>query len=495
MAEAELKFQIPDISLPGVRAALQRARLQRVHLHALYFDTPDHRLASAGLALRLRREGPRWVQAIKGQDGQAWMRLEHEAVLPRLRGADPVPAIDLSRHDGTAEGAALREALDGHERDLALEFETRVVRLHRIVRHGSARIDVALDMGTLSAGAAHARVQEIEFEHIAGPVSGWIGLAMAWARRHRLWLDARSKAERGRLLARGKAASPATKASRPALAAGDVAPDAALRACVASVLAQLLPNASVVAAGVAEPEHVHQLRVALRRLASVLREFGHWSPATSADWPPQVRRLFTALASTRDRDALAASIGPQLQAAGAPWWELAPPARADAAPSPADAARDAATTQLLLELIGFASCAASAEAHADGASALASARAGLARLHRRLRDAGKDFARLTPEDQHRARKRLKRLRYCAECLSQGFPKRGWSAYAQRLTAAQEALGRWQDMVVAEKAARAAVEREPRAWFAIGWLVARREACIAEAAAALRALGRTPRFLR
>jgi hypothetical protein len=51
------------------------------------------------------------------------------------------------------------------------------------------------------------------------------------------------------------------------------------------------------------------------------------------------------------------------------------------------------------------------------------------------------------------------------------------------------------MVVAEEAARAAVQREPGAWFAVGWLVARREACIAEAAAALRALGKTPRFLR
>jgi inorganic triphosphatase YgiF len=370
-----------------------------------------------------------------------------------------------------------------------------VLRLHRIVRQGSARVGVALDTGTLSAGAARARVQEIEFERIAGSERDWVGLAMAWARRHRLWLDVRSKAERGRLLARGEAASPATKASCPALASGDVAPDATLRACVASVLAHLLPNASVVAAGVAEAEHVHQLRVALRRLASVLREFGPWSAETNADWPPQARRLFAALATTRDRDALAASIGPQLQAAGAPWWELAPPAPAEAAPSLADAARDAATTQLLLELIGFASCAASAEAGADGASALASARAGLARLHRRLRDAGKDFARLTPEAQHRARKRLKRLRYCAECLSQAFPKRAWSAYSQRLSTAQEALGRWQDMVVAEEAARAAVQREPGAWFAVGWLVARREACIAEAAAALRALGKTPRFLR
>ena len=79
MAEVELKFQL----LPERRRALEQALragrdVRRMHLRALYFDTPRCDLAAAGLALRRRREGRVSVQAVKGAGDGPISRLEHE---------------------------------------------------------------------------------------------------------------------------------------------------------------------------------------------------------------------------------------------------------------------------------------------------------------------------------------------------------------------------------------------------------------------------------
>ena len=49
---------------------------------------------------------------------------------------------------------------------------------------------------------------------------------------------------------------------------------------------------------------------------------------------------------------------------------------------------------------------------------------------------------------------------------------------------QESLGRYNDLCVALETYRAAVGDDPRAWFAIGWLTARRDELLAESAKAL-----------
>jgi inorganic triphosphatase YgiF len=492
VAEVELKFQIPEPRLQGVRAALERGRITPLRLRAIYFDTPQHHLAQAGLALRLRREGTRWVQTLKGRGDAAWSRLEHEVDLGSvrsLRGA--VPALDLARHAGTPEGQALTAALDGHADALAAAFEIDVLRRQRVLRHAGALVEVALDIGTLRCAHASVALREIEFELKAGPLASMTALAARWAERHRLWLDARSKAERGHLLARNASASDAVTAERPAVREGDL-PDPVLRACVGAALMHLLPNASALNAGTAGPEHVHQARVALRRLISVLREFGTWSAAADPQWIEAAHTLFTALGGTRDRDALEAWVLPRLREAGAPWWELVPAAAATA--PPIDLFASAAATRWLLDLIAFAGSPGAPAA--DAGEPLALARPRLKRLYRQLQRTGEDFAGLPEDQRHRARKRLKRLRYAAESLSALWPAEAWQRCARRLQAAQDALGRLQDLSVAEAACRHALDNhEPRAWFALGWLATVKPQQVARAGKALKALGKTPKFLR
>lgn len=485
MAEIEIKLQVPDTGRAAVSRALHRGQVSRARLRARYYDTPDHRLAAAGLALRLRREGRRWVQALKGTGDGLLERLEHEVPVTSSREA---PALDIARHDGTPEGRRLRKALGDQADALALRFETDVRRTWREVRLGGTRIELAFDEGELRARDEALPVCEIEFELLQGSLEVMTAVAGRWAARHGLWLDTRSKAERGHWLADGRGAAPVAKAPVPSLHPA-ASLELALRACVLSAVSQIAPNASWLAAGHTQPEHVHQTRVGLRRLASVLREFGDWSGELDARWIETAREILGRLSGARDRDALSAWLWPALREAGAPPLALAQAGPAD---DPGAIFRAAPTTQWLLELLSFAHSTPPA-AQARNLRTLSGPH--LARLHRQLHRAGRTFEALEDEARHRARKRLKRLRYAAEALSSLWPAKAWAAYAGRLRDAQDALGRLQDITVAEGLLRDAAARDPGAAFGLGWIAAQRGQIVAEAGTALAAIGKTPKFLR
>jgi CHAD domain-containing protein len=66
-------------------------------------------------------------------------------------------------------------------------------------------------------------------------------------------------------------------------------------------------------------------------------------------------------------------------------------------------------------------------------------------------------------------------------------------YLEPLRLAQDALGAFNDLSVADLAFRAKVARDPRAWFAIGWLAARREIRLRDCSTALGGLSHAERF--
>lgn len=470
MVEIELKFQVPPASVAAVRRAVATASAQRVPLQARYFDTPDRRLAAAGFALRLRREGDRWVQTLKGRGDAAMQRPEHNVPLD----GDAEPALDLARHAGTPVGDALRASgVDA----LAIGplFATDVQRTQRRLRTGATVVELAFDEGVIVAGDARAPVCELELELVAGTPQALVALAARWAERHGLWLDVRTKAERGDLLARGVAASPPVHAQPPLLSAHD-APADALRAMVRACLDQVLPNASAVAAGGFEPEHVHQLRVGLRRLRTALRVFGDASPDLDATWEPRLAAAFGRLGAARDLDALSATLLPALRAAGAPLVDLG---AAAAVEDPGAVVREPGWTALMLALLAFvqrgegdASSSWALPAAHDG-ELLRWARRKLRRAYRQAITGGETFAQLSEEAQHRIRKRVKRLRYSVEFVSSLYPPKAVQRFLKRLRPAQEVLGEYNDMLVAEAAYRARIADDPRAWFAVGWLVGQR----------------------
>ncbi len=488
MAEIELKFQVPAARLAAVRRAVATPTARTSRLRAKYFDTSDRRLAEAGLALRMRLEDGLWVQTLKGRGAAQFERLEHEVGLGRQRG---VPALDIARHADTPVGQQLAAVLGDEAGALQVVFETDVRRTHRIARSAGCAVELALDVGEIRAGAARLVLSEIEFELKSGALGGMLELAKRWAAGHHLWLDVRSKSQRGDLLARGLDAISPVRAGRPALTR-HMNPDAALRAIVTSCIEHYLPNAAELASGTGQPEHVHQARVALRRLRTALRLFGDWSVAVDAEWAPALTELFAPLGQARDHDVLAQTVLPELLAAGAPSIELPSVGAGSLANENARAPRFVGLT---LDLIKFAQGTAPRSEHAGRVPAPSSLRAlvrpRLKRLHKRLRRDAEVFRSIDDTQRHRIRKRLKRLRYGLDLTASLHAPNALRRCLEALGPAQEALGLYNDLIVAEAAFREQLPIDTRAWFALGWLAARRAQALKDAATALEALARTP----
>ncbi|WP_326519071.1 CYTH and CHAD domain-containing protein [Acinetobacter sp. CAAS 2-6] len=490
MVEIELKFQIPEASREAVHQAVVKKQAQSIHLQAKYYDTPDRKMAAAEMALRMRKEGADWVQTFKAAGRNHLQRFEHEVTLSPEQAL--APELDVQRHtDASVEARQLLDqALGESVEALKLQFETDVERLYYLAHYQGAEIEVCLDCGEVRAGNARDEIYEIEFELKKGSVKSLLAFASGWVKRYKLWLDVRSKAERGDLLAHGLQVSPAVQASAPALNKKD-SPETALRKMVNSCLAQILPNAAAIAGGVGRAEHLHQTRIGIRRLRSALRVFGHWSEEVAPGWEPILAELFNQLGGIRDRDALAESLFPRLHTAGAPLVSLSNGLPDDQA---GKALRSPEYVRLLLILMAFANtpCKDSADTKSN-TSLMEQAEKSIKRLHRQLVEDAAGFRHFQDEQRHRTRKRLKRLRYCVEFVAPLYPKKAIQKYLSHIRPALDALGEFNDLVVAEQLFRTEAEKDQRAWFAVGWIVAQRTLILQDCANALEQLPQAPKF--
>lgn len=494
MTEIELKFQVPAERRAAIAAAVAgragAGQLQR--LQAAYHDTAERALAGAGIALRLRREGPRWVQTLKATGGDAMTRLEHNVERPG-RSAAP-PQLDLTLHAGTPAGARLAEVLAGApDALLACQFGTDIRRLSRRLRSHGAMLELAFDTGRVQAGAQAQPLCELEMELLRGSPAALLACARPWVVRHGLWLDTRSKAERGDLLARGLPYSPARKAVAVRLTA-DMTAAAARRAVLQACAQQVLPNASQVASGLFGDEHLHQLRVGLRRLRAALALFDGDGDAEASPLAAASGALFRELGAARDAAAIGAPLRAQLeQAIAAAGLSLVAPSlpRASCA-DPAVAVRSAAAQGLLIDLLESALPEGAAPGEADDASLPTMLAARLDRWHRQVRRDARDFAGLDDAARHRLRKRVKRLRYALEFAQALYGPKRLSRYLRALTDLQDRLGSLNDAGVAIAAFRTAPSADASVVFALGWLVARRDALAAACAPALDAFAQARR---
>lgn len=492
MYELELKLQVRPERRAALLQALKRGRVRTERLKAAYFDTVDADLAKNGLALRLRREGGQWLQTAKGATGSALARLEHNASVP-LPAAGEAPVVDLARHDGTPVGAALREVLGdgaGAARSLRLRFQTDVERTSRTVRSAGALVELAYDRGSVEANGRSLAIDEFELELKSGPPAALVALAGQWMSAHGLWLSTASKAERGGWLAAGEGGPKPRKAKS---SKGGASSEAGVGGFVAvttqQCLAQVLANASAVADGHAGDEFVHQLRVGVRRLRTALRELGDLVEGVDATWERTLRDTFHRLGDVRDRTVVMPGVIAELDAAGAP--AMAAPDVLPSVHRPETVVRDPAFQKVLLALIAFSHAQSNGDPRAGGDARPTLVGRLDALLHRLSRDARR-FAELDVDRQHRVRKRLKRMRYLSEFAAHVYGRKAVTRYLARWRDAQDELGAYNDCRVAAQLFRDAVDRDPRAWFAVGWLDAQQEPLVQRCARALRkAVGAKP----
>ena len=243
-AEVELKLTIAAALLPKVRkhpalAAVVHGRARTSNDVSTYYDTRSGELRKAGVALRVRRSGRRWLQTVKGAGdtiGALHRRAEYEWAMPD-------PRID-ARKLSTTPWRGIFEVTAGRLRPV---FVTDVRRTAQPLEFADGtRATLCLDAGEIRAGRKRAPVTEIEIELVQGEPGQLHELALSLAADLPVAMAQASKAERGYALASPTPRTP-LRARKLALDA-DVSVGIAL-ALWRHCLAQIGANAQSIAAG------------------------------------------------------------------------------------------------------------------------------------------------------------------------------------------------------------------------------------------------------
>ena len=492
MSEIELKFGVPPTRAGAIDAALRRAGARRLAIESRYFDSADHRLAAAGLSLRLRKSGGLWEQTLKAPAAGLGERLEETALRPG-RWGDAGPPLDVSLHDETEAGQRLRALLDAGPQAATLDaiHVCSVIRRSIEIDAHGGRVEVALDRGEIRCGTALTPVCELEFELKGGDAAAIVRFGEDAVREHGVWLSVLTKAERGHRLARHDIAGTPVKARPPRLDRG-MSGAAVFRAVLKACLDQVVANASEIGEGDRGAELIHQVRVGIRRARTARRELGPLCPVAGPDWEPPFVATFRALGAYRDRHTVVAALQARLAESGSPEPTLA----SDEAepPDPVEVVRAAPFQGALLAALASTLPRPDAPDPVDGAAALESIAARLDRLHRQLGRAARRFETLPTDEQHRARKRLKRLRYLGELVGSLYKAERVERYLERLSPAQDALGAHIDLLVGLEIARRAAEAgDAEAWFNVGWLTAQLDASVRRCRRSLRRAARAKPF--
>ena len=275
-------------------------------LDNIYYDTADLALRRRGIALRLRRKGRDWLQTVKlAGSSAAGLSSRPEWETP-YTGHFDFSAIDV---------LPVREWLQ-RPRLMARIVPICETRFRRITWRFPAApgaVLVTLDRGWIIANGRREAISEVELELAGAPVHAIFKLATQLAQRVTLTPSVLSKAERGYRLHIGVPPVP-FKAETTALAAA-MPPFEAFRRIALSCLEHLQQNHHGALTS-DDPEYIHQMRVATRRLRAALRLFAPVLPEQFAEpLRAPLAALMQQLGSARDLDVLLAEIANPVLAA------------------------------------------------------------------------------------------------------------------------------------------------------------------------------------
>jgi len=447
--EIELKLALPVAEQRRLlrHPVLKQGRLlSRQEIINIYFDTPDRLLLKKGVALRLRRQGGQWLQTVKaGGDAGAGLstRPEWES------------AYDGRFDFSAVDAPALRRFLQSpacSERLLPC-FETNFHRnTWRFEPRPGQAVLLMLDRGTTQTGGRQAVISEVELELAGAAVADLFDLAQSLAQRLPLLPALRSKAEQGYRLALDLADVPAKAETSPLHP--NQSPAGAFRVIARDCLEHWLRNQPG-ALHSDDPEFIHQMRVALRRLQAALHLFSPFVPQ-ARQLRPLLKPVMTALGEARDLDVLLADLVQPVVAAKPGNAALVAlvthlQGRQQAAREKAVALMlSPAQSQLLLAVLRLVHENDEGVDVGDDTSLLPFTKLGLARLRKQV---SRHAARAMPADGaslHLLRIAIKRLRYSLEFFAPLLKPKSHRKLLKFLAKHQEKLGTLNDLSTMEK---------------------------------------------
>ncbi|MGB0669875.1 MAG: CHAD domain-containing protein [Rhodospirillales bacterium] len=458
--ETELKFLISAkdlarIQRPSWLAGLQDGRARTRTLDSTYFDTPELSLRAGTAALRLRIEGGSFQQCLKAKikdaDGTGgFSRNEWEMEVPTA-------ALDFDAFAQTGAAVPLA-AIDTAE--LKPVFRTVFKRVSRTYRPKAGTvISFDLDEGEIVSGRKKAPIRELELELLDGDAAELFAFARSLLEKVDLRLSTVNKADRGYALFAGFGPQ-WTKVPELALEADINAEDALARMIMACI--QHLRENEECAFHRSHIEGVHQMRVAARRLRSVLSAFRPLLPADQYEhFNGAFRDLINTMGQARDWDVFLSETIEPLKLAR-PADQTLPMLETIALREQRrgyDAVRRAlgnkAYTDLILETSAWAMARGwrngleAEQAIRLGAPARAHASELLGRRFKKLLRDGKQFRTMTAEQRHDLRIDVKKVRYAAELFGVLFPGNRTQTFFAELKVLQDGLGVLNDVAVAE----------------------------------------------
>jgi CHAD domain-containing protein len=257
--------------------------------------------------------------------------------------------------------------------------------------------------------------------------------------------------------------------------------EAALQKIGRSCLAQLLRNEPAVLA--TQPEGVHQMRVAVRRLRSAVSSLNSFLPQDDLRWiAEEFHWLGGTLGPARNLDVFAAELLPAART-GLPdepgWDDLAATLdrlRRAAYEEIREAILSQRYTAAMLRLLRwFEASGWRGHSTPDEPDPMAfpigrTAPSVLDRRRRKTRRRSRDFGRLTPRERHRLRIAVKKLRYTIELFGSLFDKDDLQKFVRELKRLQGDLGYANDVRVAhEFVVELLAQTEPRSLAARAWV--------------------------
>src|SRR5215472_17443988 len=453
--EVELKLAAPAADVPELKRAFVKMTPAAAgvpsRLISTYYDTPDLALKRHGVSLRVREQGGRFIQTVKTTDPS---------------GADIMKRGEWE--DEVAEGHPDPQAAQSGEHlpqgvaaDLQPLFATDVTRTTFAIEPTPAtRIEAAIDQGEIRAAGDGGTepISEIELELKSGDAAALYDVALQLLDVASIRIEPRSKSERGyRLGDEAEAATPVVHAEPVALDP-TMTVEAALQEIGRACLAHLLHNEA--AALAMDPEGVHQMRVAVRRIRSAISAFKRLLPAADRRRiSGELAWLVDILGRARNLDVFATE-----------WLlpartELSHKTGVDDLAAALNRERSAAYQRVerailskrhaagMLRLSHWFEARGWREGPAARTALLTSPIGDLAphlldRRWREVRKRSKRFGRLTAPQRHKLRIAGKKLRYTLEVLGNLFDQDDLQRFMKRLKRLQDDLGYANDVRVA-----------------------------------------------
>jgi triphosphatase len=471
--EIELKFYTSEAGFKScqqwqaLNPETTPRRAQR--LRSIYFDTPDADLERHKITLRIRNNRRAFVITLKWQGNFSGGLFERgEIEIP-----SPSAAPDISLF-GAEISAMLARVIQDHP--LVAVYETDIRRSLRRIASGTSDIEVAFDSGYIIAAEKKLPVREIEMELKSGDPAELYRHGIALAETYPVRLGTMGKSVRGALLASGNPPSP-VRAGSPLT--GEPTVDAAIASIINGCIAQFTGNWPVFESGDAVTA-IHQMRVALRRLRSLLGLFHRAFPcAEFAAFRIEAKSIAATLGDARNWDVFLellrdgpipafpdiAGLGEILvQSEQHRETEYNKVTALLAAPE---------TTRFVLSLQAFVARHGWRNTLAPEAltrltePAKSFAATSLNRMQAKLAKRGKNLGSFAPHKRHQIRIELKKLRYAADLFAGIFEPAELRDPIRITAKLQNQLGTFNDLIMAHDMIAKLDAAKPSANFATG----------------------------